>query len=260
MNKSMFKEEYAYTLDDLCEMLGVFSGTPTFSNYAICQILKFCKMLTLDGPGTSIQTNPGKLAFINASEYPASIETALSSRISSLLNKIYFRFKDNYALVSEYSSSELVSNGQFLKFFRTMFNIIDYTYDKYDRMLSIYEANRDHLLDKLQRVYSEESKRTIDIDTENSSHSKSAGSDTPQTINVSGDIEAINGYFDSFDQAADAGTSNSDSTDEYDKDTTESYDPTTLMARIKEIENDYSNIMFKWIEEFSRLFIEEGNY
>ena len=239
MNDSIFKEEYAYTLEDLCAMLGVFAGTPTFSHYAICQILKFCEMLTLDAPGTSIQTNPGKLAFISASEYPASIETALSSRISPLLNKIYFRFKDNYAFVSEYDSSELVSNGQFLKFFRTMFNILDHTFDKYDRILSIYEEKRDHLLDKLQKVYSEDSKRTIDIDTENSSHSKSAGSDTPQTINVSGDIEAINGYFDRFDQAADEGTSNSDSTDEFDKDTTESYDPTTLMTRIKEIETDY---------------------
>lgn len=143
------------------------------------------------------------------------------------------------------------------------------------------------------------------VSSESESGSQNASSDTPQTINGTGDFDAINGYYNKYDKAHDSATTSSEgsesdegtnsesgsattdatetdngstsssgtenidveetdngtnsSTNTKNEDIEETFDPMTAMARIDEIQNQYQNTMFKWVEEFDRLFIEEGN-
>jgi len=283
LNNFMFKEEYAYTFS---EVFDDELGLSLFDSGEMCNCLVEIGLITKSNAKAQ-----NKLFFLSFVKHNEHIDSAINDNAIAVFNKVYLRYKLHYALVLDHLMN--VEDAQ--EFMRKVFRVLDYTFDKYDTLLTIYAEQKSHLLDKLQRIREEDKSHSLsgshsesrdetrnlergtEIDTESGSKSKSAGSDTPQTINVSQDIGDIAGYFNKYDQAEDEGTSHSEGTDtdtgtigietsgensssgSEEIDATESYDPTTMMARIEEIQTKYENTMFKWVEEFDRLFIEEGN-
>ena len=248
LNNFMFKEEYAYTYE---EVLIELQGTTYLSGTTLCEMLDNCGLLPL--LANQKYDNKYAYSFLPSGQIE---EDDVPARTLNLLNKVALRYGQHYAVVV--SSQEEFENAS-INFMRKLCNDLDYTFEKYDALLSMYADNKSKLLDKLERTRSEEKSGESEISSESSSGSKSAGSDTPQTINVSQDIGEIAGYFNRYDQAQDEASSSSEGSNSETIEATETFDPTTLMARIDEIQKQYENTMFKWVEEFDRLFIEEGN-
>lgn len=287
MNNFMFKEEYAYIYSEILTTLGFIFQENPYSKQIFANNLLVSKLIELDN-GHYMNT----MGYSFLDDNKTAVSQFVKDNAQAILQKVFLRYKDHYAVVV---ASQDDFSDECKKFFIKVCNVLDYTFDKYDTLLTIYAEQKTHLLDKLQRIRDEEKtlsssgehsetrdetrnlERGTEIDTESGSSSKSAGSDTPQTINVSQDIGEIAGYFNKYDQAEDSGTSHSEGTDtdtgtigveiggensssgSEELDATESYDPMTMMARIEEIQTKYENTMFKWVEEFDRLFIEEGN-
>lgn len=101
------------------------------------------------------------------------------------------------------------------------FHMLDITAPKYTNILKIYKDNKSKLMDKL----------------ENGSKVVNRFNDTPQ----------------------DGGTFDDDehTTSITETDSSASTDVATVMARIKEIQDSYDNIMLLWSNEFIRLFIKK---
>lgn len=250
LNNFMFKEEYAYTYEEVLD--GVW-GTSPFTSSELILLLKSYNLVELQQ--SNVSENPYNYSFV---EKGVSADDSISEKAVSVVNKLLLRYGNHYAVItSTQETSEVVKS--FKNFMIKLFNVLDYTFEKYDALLSMYAENKSKLLDKLERTRSEEKSGESEVSSESSSGSKSAGSDTPQTINVSQDIGEIAGYFNRYDQAQDEASSSSEGSNSETIEATETFDPTTLMARIDEIQKQYENTMFKWVEEFDRLFIEEGN-
>lgn len=249
LNKFMFQEEYAYTYEEVLEELLASTYSP-FSKGSLATILEECGLIQV---GNENYNNIFAYAFLKSGTF---VDDDVPQRTLDLLNKLFLRYGEHYAIII-HSEDEL--NTASKKFFKKVCNVLDYTFEKYDALLTMYAEKKTHLLDKLEKTRSEEKSGESEISSESASNSKSAGSDTPQTINVNQDIGAIAGYFNRYDQAQDGATSSSEGSNSETIEATETFDPTTLMSRIDEIQKQYENTMFKWVEEFDRLFIEEGN-
>lgn len=249
LNKFLFEEEYAYTYEEVLEELLGSSYLP-FSKGSLLTILEECGTIQV---GETNFNNVFAYAFLKSGTFE---ESEVPQRTLDILNKLYLRYGEHYALIT-HSEDEFESASR--KFFKKVCNVLDYTFEKYDALLTMYADNKAKLLDKLERTRSEEKSGESEISSSSDSASKSAGSDTPQTINVSSSFDEIKGFFNRFDQAQDEASSSSEGSSSETTEATETFDPTTLMARIDEIQKQYENTMFKWVEEFDRLFIEEGN-
>ena len=270
-NNLLFAEEYAYTYDEVIKELTSQSDWYV-DKTELVRILSKLGLIVANSAMTSIIANKLALSFLDT----GAVVDKVSQNAIDVINKIWSRYSDHYAVVVSFETDFADACK---KFFQKLCNILDYTFDKYDTILSAYQSQKSHLLDKLQRVRDEDKttsdsenhyiRKGTNISTENESGSQVAGSKTPQTINTTGDFDAINGYWDNYDKAHDSGTSSSTGSETDDGsssrsgteglDATESFDPMTAMARIDEIQTQYENTMFKWVEEFDRLFIEEGN-
>ena len=93
----------------------------------------------------------------------------------------------------------------------------------YEALYREYESNKDKLMD------------AVKVETESTNYYN----ETPQNDGFYGD------------EGHATNTSKNDYSSENDFD--------TPIARLKEIERDFSNLLLKWSNEFEPLFIEEGN-
>ena len=137
-----------------------------------------------------------------------------------VIDLVIKRFKDEYAIVTKEDS---LTNDDKYKFIDKLLNILEMTAPRYLSLLDSYSAAEEHLLDP------------VGI--------KSTGitrfNDTPQ---------------DEGDFANDEHTTN---LTQFDNSTENDLD--TKMGRIKEINDNYRNILLDWSNEFHSLFIEEVN-
>lgn len=250
LNKFMFQEEYAYTYEEVLEELLGSTYAP-FTKGSLLTILEECGLIS-EGENNNFN-NTFVYAFLKSGSF---VENEVPQRTIDLLNKLFLRYGEHFAVIT-HSEDEIETASK--RFLKKICNILDYTYEKYDALLTMYADNKSKLLDKLERTRSEEKSGESEVSSESASNSKSAGSDAPQNINISADYGEIAGYFNRYDQAGDEATSSSEGSNSETIEATETFDPTTLMARIDEIQKQYENTMFKWVEEFDRLFIEEGN-
>lgn len=309
LNNFMFKEEFAYTYEEVLKELHI-NSTPPLMNKMDFAFLISSQLGTIEqGAGnTTITSNKMAYSFLDV----GTVSEKVSQSALNVINKLWGRYGKHYAVVV---GSEDEFNEASKEFMLKVLNVLDYTFVKYDTLLNMYENQKSHLLDKLSRVRSEDRSHQLDeehsntrvrdedksnsasgqhsttkgteVDATSNSASKSAGSDVPQTINVQASYDELKGYFNKYDQASDEGTSHSEGSEtdsgtnsssgtenidveETDNGTnsasgtenieaTETYDPTTLMARIDEVQKQFDNVILKWVNEFDRLFIEEGN-
>ena len=67
-----------------------------------------------------------------------------------------------------------------------------------------------------------------------------------------------NQYVSELNKGSNSGTSSSSGTDKFEEN--ESFDTMTIMAKLEEIERNFSMLWKKWLDEFDQLFIEEVNF
>lgn len=182
---------------------------------------------------------------------------------SDYVNELFYNLMNRYmydyvfAINKEYTGASLFFNvpEAIRDLFGKIFNIMIYTYDKYAKLLSIYQNEEIDFLGKLQRLTS----GTID----NTGTQRNAGStndfrkdnDTPQG---SGDFSD-----DTHASFVSSGNAGSDFTRTDNLTTTsstgEEWDSEYLMDKLKKIQDSYQNTMYNWVNEFRILFIEGGN-
>lgn len=246
MSKSfMFEEKWNYQFREVLESL---SAEEPFSSSDIVGILQ-----TLGYLSNPASSNPFALSFLEVSDnvyVPTSI-------CMGFMNKLVARYEDHYAVQTdedfETSSSEFVAIAK--KFMKKVINKIDYTYQKYSTLLGAYESQKAHLLDKLNRTRS--GNRSVSQSGQNAENSVQIYNDTPQTTDVVATMSE-NQYVSDLTKNSVAGSTASSGSDTYQE--AESWDNATMIARLNEIENQYSNVWMNWLNEFDELFVEEVNY
>lgn len=181
--------------------------------------------------------------------------------INKILNQIFLRYRDHYCIVAKDDSETEFSKGE-QSFRLKLLQILNWTYPKYSTILKIYDDNKANLMNKLSSIDSE-----THSTSQSEQHNEIIGderkmkiNDTPQEEDISGGYEA-DGYVSELHKEKTDHTANGNSSisGSGSISRTHSSDPTTIMARIKEIEVSYSQVMKRWLDEFSGLFIEEGN-
>lgn len=142
------------------------------------------------------------------------------SNVSSVLDLIIKRFNDEYCY-STYENNLTTRDKNV--FVMRLINILEMTYGKYSKLLSVYSSIDSNLLAK--------------INTHSDGVSKF--NDTPQD---SGDFDTDTHLSNITRQETDTGT-----------------DGDTPMGRVAEIQEKYDNILLRWSNEFESLFMEGGN-
>ena len=170
----------------------------------------------------------------------------LQEEVVVLLNKLLARYEDEYmaSITLPYNpwsreideseaSSKMVK--EFNKFWMKFTSFIDMTYPKYKKMLSLYSATENKLLDKLQTI----------TESDAEAHGTNRYNDSPQEV-IESDSSTYNTDQYATEIRQDDSTSGSD--------TTTSYDEGTLMRRLDEINTKYENLYKRWIYEFDKFF------
>lgn len=145
--------------------------------------------------------------------------------ISKVLGK-YFDKPIDYGYIRPYDSfdaDDLNEMGE--DFAYRIITILNDTHERYVTILNEYASAKTHLMDNV-------TSNTL---------SKRKYNDTPQNSNASDPYEGDD-YISNFTSF----------------DTTNSTEFATKMARLREIQEGYDNIMAEWVEEFRRAFMEEN--
>ncbi|MBO7693619.1 MAG: hypothetical protein J6T10_13450 [Methanobrevibacter sp.] len=129
------------------------------------------------------------------------------------------------------------------EFINALTNVMNFTYEKYSKILDVFDVTKTELLKGIMRTTSGSSS--------GSNSGKSVFNDTPQNENTGGVY--------SGDNYATTITSNSGSSNASASET--SYDDSELLIdRLEKIGNKYESIILRWSNEFNKLFIMEVNY
>lgn len=196
---------------------------------------------------------------------PTSTEipvTYLDDKRLDLISLLIQRYWDEYVFESEEEMTDSLNIMSFedilykaRRFFGKLWNIIEFTYPKYSTILSAYDTQKDHLLDKLQRIIDTDTSNTGTSNHDIGGNGTRRDNDTPQD---GGDFDddAHTSFISSDDHTGhDNRTDNLAGT----LDTTESWNDTPIIERISKIDEKYQLVMKRWLDEFAGLFIEGGN-
>ena len=200
------------------------------------------------------ESNPFNLSFLeleNQSYNPTTLSV-------DFLNKLYARYKNHYC-VDLVDESDDKKTKAFYDFMQKVINLLDYTYNKYSTLLDLYDNQKSHLLDGLKRT--REGERNV---SENGTNA-SAGSyfdlhnDSPQSSDVVATLSE-NQFASDLSKGNNANSGENHSTGQDTFEETETHDEATIIGKINEIETKYSNLIYKWLNEFEQLFIDEVNF
>lgn len=152
--------------------------------------------------------------------YTSTTPSILKEHIAKLMDMVLARYRKEYIAVLDYDMAETEDKKEVcLK----LVNILVQTYDKYIALIPAAEAVQN---DPLKRV---------EVETTG----KVGFNDTPQT----------GGAFEDDGHRSNLTESSSIS----------SSDISTPVERYRELQEKFNSIMFQWVKEFDRLFIEEAN-
>lgn len=273
MNKNLFfQEKTLYTLKECQEALWSLTPAaafPCFSGNDVNFPLLSCGLIQI-----SFVFNLYDLSFEEKDgNYYQPKTLALT-----FINKLVARYKDHYAVMCD-DDTENTLKSKSKEIFTKIFNLLDYTFPKYETLLGLYEAKKGNLLDKLARTRT--GTRQLTSTGSNSDQHSGSGTDsstinsvdlhndTPQTTDVVATISGNQYVSDlkkgqttssgtSSDNYTNTGSSSSNGTDQFEE--TEGFDTMTIMAKLDEIEKQFSQLWRKWLDEFDQLFIEEVNF
>lgn len=143
-----------------------------------------------------------------------------NNNYAKVLDLVIKRFSEKYTF---FTLSEEMDSKKKNNYIAKLLYILEMTSPRYLKLLEVYESQKDKLLDPVKIT----------------SGGITRFNDTPQ---------------DEGDFANDEHTTN---LTEDTRETSNELD--TKMARIKEIESNYNNVLLNWSNEFESIFIEEGN-
>ena len=210
LNKSYFEKEYWWSFASVIGILldnslvehevRIFTGT-TLYNY-------------LDDRTTIPQ------------DYPSLVnESKFIQPVVDIFNLIEKRFIHHYVFSTKVNNQdEVVKEVQ--KWLYKLFNVIEYTYKKYSKIIELYTSNYNDLMKQL----------------ESTTESGSRFNDTPQSEEVNLSFEE-NQFTTNLTKA---------------KQVTHT-DSNTPIAKIEEIWQNYRKVILEWLNEFESLFVEENN-
>lgn len=181
---------------------------------------EICGDLTPYVGGISLFTLMTQTRISMSELYVKETQTSFKQYVEDLFKLIYARYWEHFCIVS---GEELTRVNALELFLIKFFTIIRMNYDRYSTLLNIYSQSKSRLLERVKSV----------------SSGANRFNDTPQN----------GGEFDEDDHTTTITETRTE---------TET-DAQTLMARIKEIESSFNDLMLKWSDEFDSLFIEEGN-
>ena len=214
MNKRfMFGEKTIYTFSEACSVFlnNTMSPHPSFPFHERDDVLKCLLSLgyvVYDGINHKFTKDYNGLSFIFADE-----DTYLSCRENAvlLLNKLKLRYGEHFALLcdTDEETEELAKANQLIT---KIFNMLDYSFPKYDELLSLYNEQKAHLMDKLGRNRS--GNRSISQSGQNAENSVHLFNDTPQTTDVVATIEG-NQYVSELNKNSIAGSTASSGSDSF---------------------------------------------
>lgn len=152
--------------------------------------------------------------------------------ITELFKRIYLRYAD--WVIFEYNEDIDNLETRWNKWLEIFTSLFISTKDRYEQLLSLYDSERNALLNPLKVIREASSSTT----------NKNRFNDTPQVSNSSGELEEDK-YISQFSKGENEGRS-SESTET---------DPATIMSRLDEIERCYRNVWKDWTDEFKSLFV-----
>lgn len=250
-NKYFFQEHFVYDFEEVLRYYieGVSGGD--IYNIEVDNINDLLTEIEVLPP--NLLANPSSLSFVEMNESNEYTSTGTSAVFFS---KLYWRYKHHYCIDILNENEKIEAFGHLLE---KVVNLLDYTYPKYSKLLEIYESNKSKLLDKLERVREGERDTTQHSDTSNNGTYKDLHNDTPQSTDVVATLEQDQYVSDlSKGSNSNSGVSHQTGNDTFEE--TESYDPTTIIERLNEIEKKFSQVWRKWLDEFEEIFIEEVNF
>ena len=150
----------------------------------------------------------------------------LKPHITDLLNLLYSRFYTHYVYGTDGDTRNDLYGRKFVDFKNKVLSIIIQTYDRYAKMLDLYDSEKTKLLDGVKTT-------TTGVGRFN---------DTPQNI-TDGSEFGDNSHITNITKSTAEAESDVD----------------TKMARLDEISRKYRNLLKDWTNEFDGLFIEERN-
>lgn len=181
------------------------------------------------------------------------------SEVSAKLLTDYIipRYDDAYIVISKDSSVDWSGHSVQKK----MFAWLNSTYYYYNKLIALYEDEEEHLLDKLETISTDGRAITTTGGNKNTAvmgaqHSENRENDTPQN----------GGLFDDDSHTSNISTNDYDAytntyTLEYQNEKrqhsgnlTTSTDPDTIINRLSEVREKYTNLYAEWADKF-RIFI-----
>lgn len=180
-----------------------------------------------------------------------------SNPYSKLMNLIKLRFQSDYIVkLNEIMSAPSYAIEELQYWCEKFVEILLYSKDKYVNILNIYDDQIEKLMSPLKTTHlgSGNTARHEDFDTDMTG--KNLLNDTPQTTDVVASMEE-NQYVSELSKSQ-AHTDNTGDVSEARQEASESnMDSQYAMDKIKTIQDSYQNVLRKWSDEFSALFMEE---
>ena len=168
------------------------------------------------------------LASLSSKQIPSDLTDSASiynELISLVLGKFYNHPITKAILPCDetLTTDDLNSYGETFAYHLIL--LLNDTHERYTTILSEYASAKTHLMDQVK----------------SGTTSSRKYNDTPQNSNA---LEPYQGddYISNFTKF----------------ETENSTDMATKMARLKEVEDGYNNVMAEWVEEFHRIFLEEN--
>lgn len=257
LHNFMFEEHTHYTYQEVITDLGDNQGAGEY-----IPLDKTGLLFLLYALGFGVLTHEGNVYYLTSNSYGLSFITSVENKLiptdlsMTLLNKVYSRYKEHYAI--NITSEDEKENSE-KEFFRKLVNKLDYSYDRYERLLHFYDEEKSHLLDRLSRSRSGSREVSSEGEHSDTTDNISIFNDTPQTTDVVATIQQ-NQYASELNkgQVANEGSNSSSGSDEFEEN--ELFDTMTIMKKLDEVEKHYSQVWKSWLNEFDELFVEEVNF
>lgn len=250
----MYKVMQAYTMTDLCLDAGIGLQPGNFTAENIAHIGEYL------------------------SDYVAFDYQDLKY-LKDITNLVFSRFGEEFIFIIPNSDTKILN---YQKWFKRFVNTILMTNPKYETLLDAYDAEKENLLKAIKSTQTSSGTGNntsnvvnsgTDENTETGSNAEASSrveSDTPQET---GSIDAIQDLTYASNIEQDKRSITRSVTSRYTKGTSVAVQDTstnsntvttederaTKIARLNELENLFSNVLKKWSDEFSGLFIEDLN-
>ena len=247
-----------YTLEDLCNNIPVASVDNADSDRVVSVLEKGISSISTE-LSQIISLNGINKSDLYRMKQEGGSYVINDTFFSRLINLIRLRYDNHYCVASseEINFNSLSSNKELKTFCKKFVAILISSKDKYLNILNIYKDNISKLMDGLKGSIDTTHENHKDEDYDNDVSGLNLFNDTPQTTDVVATIEG-NQYVTELSKSS-AHTDNTGEANETGENHSTSESNTKyVMEKIKDIQDSYEKVLYKWSEEFDGLFIEES--